>query len=104
MEREKDDLERLKRAARALLSMLEMAVVRKLPVDEKEVEMWVQVHDRLFGSKVSLASTLVTISDLLLKLGSVASAKSGGVDAGALSEADVALVEAFVKKMQGEKT
>src|SRR5579884_2528148 len=59
------DLERLRCAARKLLSRLESALEQEAAAPEGDSQ---ERHDRVFGSKDSLTATLVTLTDLLLTL------------------------------------
>ncbi len=99
-----DDMARLKAVTRGLLEKLEKALEEPVALKSDAFDAQTKVHERLFGAKASLASTLVTLADLFLKLEGVAPGEDVVTAGRALSEADVALVEAFVQRMQHAET
>jgi len=99
-----NDLDRLKAVSRKMLALLEEAL-DSAPFYADDT-LGQKLHERLFGGKTSLAATLVTLAELLLKLEQAGKVPFGAgyvaddTAIAALSQADVALVEAFVRKMQ----
>lgn len=102
------DVEWLKRVARRLLSRVEAALEEAGAGEDKEVKAQRWAHERVFGTRASLTTTLVLVAELLLKLGGMTKPAQGdAADEGVLqklSEEDVALVEAFVRKMEQAQT
>jgi len=101
-----DDVARLKEVIRSLLERIELVLATPLSMDAKTLELQIGLYDRFFGAKVTLASTLTTLADLLLKLDAIEGEKQAALTAmpSGLSDADVALVEAFVHKMRQTET
>lgn len=112
-----DDVDRLKTIARLLLSKLETSIrQRALAAAGKQneaenlkimQELLQQKHEHMFGARSSYVSTLVTLTDLLLKLENPEQAANFSSDIAAyddsqLSDADVALVDAFVSRMKNQ--
>ncbi|MBY0407807.1 MAG: hypothetical protein K2Q01_08945 [Rickettsiales bacterium] len=100
----KSDLARLRGITRLLIRKLEAAVkkpVEAKPEEDKQEGGGVAEHDRVFGAKASLTSTLVVLSDLFLKLEGASAGQAAAAEEGvAISDADAALVEAFVQRVR----
>jgi len=98
------DVDRLRDVMRKMLNRLEAALDEMEVFDEAKIKQRSGQYDRLFGSKTSLAETLVMIAELLMKVEVFQGAREEGQGqqamAIALPDADVALVEAFVQRMQ----
>jgi hypothetical protein len=93
-------LEYVKRVAHKMLERLEKELDRQPSKEQGEDALVAKHHERLFGVKASLAETLVEVAWLVMKLEEVCVTeyvKQAGV---ALSEADAALLEAFVHKVR----
>lgn len=94
------DLRRLRAVARALLARLEVALEPTQAPDAPAVELQLQLLDRLLGAKTSLVASLVTLADLMIRLEAMTQGEADVMPP--LSEADAALVEAFVRRMRQE--
>ena len=97
-----DDVGRLRGVIRSLLARIELVLETPLSMEAKTLELQIGLYDRFFGAKVTLASTLATLADLLFKLDAIEEGKQSALSTASLvlSEADAALVEAFVHKMR----
>ncbi len=88
---------------RKLLISIEERVERLNTATKDELEQLKGSHELLFGNKTPIAGNLVILAELLEKMGDVEandavfSAKGSG---NKLSQADIALVEEFVKKLK----
>src|SRR4051812_19166446 len=92
-----DDIGRLKQAARQLLARLEQALQEENEGPDEEQRQ--HTHERIFG-KASLASTLVTLAELMLKLEGSDSSMQEPCGVASWAAGDVALVEAFVRRVK----
>lgn len=101
---EDKDTRYLKFITRKLLNSVEEAANLYINSDSANMKAREENHNLLFGSKASLASTLVTLADLMIKLNQLApsekSRTSEEKSSQVLSDHDIALVEAFVKKIK----
>ena len=92
----------LKAVTRKMLKRLEDMMDHEDVFTDSDVIRHVKLQESLFGAKSSLVASLVTLSELLLRLEEEqhASSAMGYLQAPAeLSEADVELVKAFVCKI-----
>ncbi len=111
-----DDLSRLKKIARAMLKQLETRV-EEAANPTKTVENAPQIEAKTKKKKSDSApvgrdsplSTLVTLTELIIKIDQAISKKTSGVSGDypaytgeALTDADVALVEAFVERVRNQ--
>ena len=93
---EPGDLERLKVATRRLLARLEDALGEEVGTEQDSG----RLHERLFGTKGSLISALVTLVDVFMRLETVAKPEDLSEGDVALSDGDVALLEAFAQRIK----
>ncbi|MDE3016050.1 MAG: hypothetical protein KGI29_03910 [Pseudomonadota bacterium] len=93
----KQDIDRLKGLTRKILLNMNKELENKKPPAFASVEGWEKAHALVFG-KAPLSDSLVTLSDLLLKLNDVDVEEKSG-DGAPLAQTDVALVEAFLRKI-----
>jgi len=98
-----NNIEQLKNISRKMLDRLEQALEEEQANSDPKLKQ--DAHERMFGVKSSLAATLVTLAELMLRLEQAD--KTIGDDntalnanAQALSASDIALVEAFVGKIK----
>jgi hypothetical protein len=99
----------LRKAAMRMLVLLERALDTDLEASFSLGHDAIIYYERLFGNKVSLVNTLVTLSDLLMKLeqwDNPACLKDTPANqefsATQLTQADIALVEMFIKKIHSQ--
>jgi hypothetical protein len=99
------DIRYLQSVIRKFLAITEEAMEQLNLVDGEEFSVLHKKYELLFGAKASFAGTLVIVADLLIKLNPQAEGGKDGIpeekQAYALSDADVALVQAFVRKLKG---
>ncbi len=98
---ETDDIHYLRSITRKLLHSVEEAIELYSSKKQAEIEALSKTHNLLFGSKASLADTLVKLADLMIKLNQQQRQEDGRTFEGSahvMSEIDIALVEDFVKK------
>ena len=97
------DREYLRLVTRKMLQKIEQALDAEMSF--KPSENTSKTHNRVFGAKTSLASTLVTLAKLLLQLGAEEKIFSGTQSIEKpFSDGDIALVESFVSKMKNSNT
>lgn len=96
--------EHLRSITRKLLVIIEDRIERINAAKKAEITDIKESNDLLFGNKLSIAGNLVILADLLAKMGDEATDNSVDIleknSAHNLSEYDIALVEAFVKKLK----
>jgi hypothetical protein len=89
---------------RKLLISIEERIERLNTIkDDDEIDQIKNTHELLFGNKTPIAGNLVILAELLEKLGGDLQndAEFNAHDSGhKLSDADIALVEEFIKKMK----
>ena len=88
---------------RKLLISIEERIERINMAEKDEFEKLKNTHELLFGNKTPIAGNLVILAELLEKLGDVEDNDAVFSTHGSgnkLSEADIALVEEFVKKLK----
>ena len=97
----KDDREYLKVITRKMLCRLEACLEVDLFTKASEVKSNDALYALIFGSKASLATTLISLAELLQQLHSEeTSTKASSSETLTLSAADIALVESFVEKIK----
>lgn len=104
----RDPNQQIRKIMRSILNKIENAMPDLAPpADEKEAKRQTNYHDRVFG-KNSLATTLVMLAELLIKLDQAEKNKQVEVapnpSGDAMAPADMALVEAFIRRMQQRET
>jgi hypothetical protein len=100
-----NDFRRLEALARALIDRLEDALQpQTLSLGEGNTD-GDKRFERLFGARSSVTSTLVSLSELMLKLGQAQAekkskkiAKTTEITDGRLSDQDVEIVKEFIRK------
>lgn len=92
-----NDINRLKLLTRKILANMNKELENKKPPAFAAVEGWEKAHALVFG-KAPLSDSLVTLSDLLLKLNEV-DVSQDAEHATPLGQGDMALVEAFLRKI-----
>lgn len=99
-----DDIHYLQAVTRKALHSLENVIERLSVAEADDYKSLKETHELLFGQKASLAGTLVILADLLLKLEkeqiSLSTDNEPEKSSYNLSAVDIALVEAFVKKLK----
>lgn len=96
------DRERVRVVMRSMLTLFELALSEEIKGNAQAAAAHMAVYERLFGAKASFASSLLIITDLLLRLDEATPVvhEDASEQALGISEADMALVEAFVRRMQ----
>jgi hypothetical protein len=96
--------EHLRNITRKLLDTIESRIESINVADEDEIKQIKASNDLLFGNKLSIAENLVILADLLVKMGDKTTDSSADIleknSSHNLSEYDITLVEAFVKKLK----
>ncbi|MEZ5690814.1 MAG: hypothetical protein R3D71_04020 [Rickettsiales bacterium] len=110
-----NDIDYIKKITLKLLNVIEQAIEYLKGENSEKIESHEKKHNLLFGSKTSLAATLVTLANLLVELNQISSNEAGNNTgnmtakdsqdniSNKLSENDIALVEAFVRKLKSVK-
>ncbi len=99
--------EHLRAITRKLLVIIEARIDILNTAKKAEIEDIKTSNDVLFGNKLSIAGNLVILADLLVKMGDETTDNSADIleknSVHNLSEYDIALVEAFVKKLKDKQ-
>lgn len=100
-----EDASNIQAVARRMLVSIDETIQCLTFINAAELDDLERAHNLMFGSKNSLADALVTVTDLLIKVKqSKAEANREEVAAEqsykGLSEADIAIVQAFVKNVK----
>src|SRR5436190_1357885 len=106
----KPDIQRLKTVTGKMLDQLEKTLSCRVLKSPKQAEHREKMHEWVFGNKSSLAVTLISLAELILRLEDAEKQTALNSEAGSsaptrsLAEADIALIEAFVQRARDQAT